>query len=633
MASSATLHSARNRTSEARTRHFAAYDLPILALLLGLSGVTLLSLARSGLPALTHSATVDVCMNTAMLLIALAAAYFAFAEFLLYGLIASLCVGLAFLTFAESDVGMTLIPVLAGATHRLSLVPYGVATLRMVGGVFLLAASILVDGRVPILRRRRLIAVGFILTVLLCAIATITVYTTPVTGASKAAEALLQLAAGQLFFLAGVLFWRASKAMGRTWFLWLSFNLAIAGFAQLEYAVHWYPVGVVQPGDVLRFVFFSGILLALAAEWNQDYRRLRWQARELEALHALLTAPVIEDAPAVVQHIVRIVGESLDAHARIVVSGQEENGGRDPLTTQLRHLDEATPAGAESVEARPIAVSVEEGSSLQVALAVPLRTAERKLGVLLVVRDGEDEFSPQDVRLLRAFGAQASVLLERSLLYQEVAAGAVVAERSRLAREIHDGLAQHLAYLKMRAAWLQRSPGPLDPSQLEDIQGGLETALAEARQAITTLRAEVHGTSTVDSIISYAEEFGVVSGLDVRVIQAEGAPEVGPKARLELLRVVQEALNNIRKHAQATSVVLDIRPEGGGLAVSIRDDGVGYAADQSLRGHFGMEIMRERAESIGGRLEVSSVVGAGTTVRISVPSPGAEAELGDLRLA
>jgi two-component system nitrate/nitrite sensor histidine kinase NarX len=277
-------------------------------------------------------------------------------------------------------------------------------------------------------------------------------------------------------------------------------------------------------------------------------------------------------------------------------------------------------AGGTDDGVRRIVVGLDEGPRGQVALGVPLSAGDRDLGMLVVVRDKVREFTANEARLLRSFGAQASTLLERSLLYQEVAAGAVMQERWRLSREIHDGLAQHLAFLKMRVAWLKRSAGNVTASQLADIEGVLETTLTEARQAITTLRADPQGNSLAEAVTSYAEEFGQVSGLDVTVRCDSQTPEIGVKSRVELLRIVQEALNNVRKHARASHIDVNVRPGLGGVEVTVADDGAGFEMNQSLEGHFGLEIMRERAESVGGKLDVSSSPGSGTRVRIWMPT-------------
>jgi two-component system nitrate/nitrite sensor histidine kinase NarX len=270
----------------------------------------------------------------------------------------------------------------------------------------------------------------------------------------------------------------------------------------------------------------------------------------------------------------------------------------------------------------PGIVAFEEGPGTQGGLAAPLQVRNNRIGTLIVARRSDEPFSAEDIRLLRACAAQASVLLDRSLLYEEVAAGAIMEERSRLAREIHDGLAQHLAFLKMRVAWLRRSPATIDARQLQDIEGVLGTALAEARQAITTLRSEPGTTTTVDAISSYAADFGRISGLEVHVETEDGTPDVGPRARVELLRIVQEALNNVRKHAGASRVDVALRRWAEGLEVRVRDNGQGFEPNAAPAGHFGLEIMRERAESIGGTLDISSQGGAGTQVVVWVPASG-----------
>jgi two-component system nitrate/nitrite sensor histidine kinase NarX len=293
------------------------------------------------------------------------------------------------------------------------------------------------------------------------------------------------------------------------------------------------------------------------------------------------------------------------------------------------HPPENAGAGGEITEVGDILdpfVAVGGELARQVTLGAPLQSAERRLGTLVVSRTNGDDFGTYEVRLLRAFGSQASMLLERSLLYEEIAAGAILQERSRLAREIHDGLAQHLAFLKMRVAWLQRSRS--DMPELGDIEGVLETALVEARHAISTLRSEPQGTSTVDAIAQYAEEFSQVSGLEVEVDGDEQLPVVGPKVRVELLRVVQEALNNVRKHAQASHIDLDIRAVQGGMRIAITDNGAGFDTERSAQGHFGLEIMKERTESVGGEFGISSTPHVGTEVHVWMPGRELEAENG-----
>lgn len=598
---------------------FAAYEPPALVLFILLCLVTALSVYRPEFLNKGPNPALTVTIVSSALLIGLGAAYFALGEFILYGLLSSLYVGLAFLVLATTEAGFGLYPFIGDWLQHGNALEYGWGVQRITGGVLLVAASLLVQRQVPVARRLRMVLYGTVTVFILAAVVILWVYFAQSHSVALNTAHALQLGSGGLFFAASFLFWRASKTTNRTWFFWLAFSLGIAGFAQIEYALHSYPLGVVQPGDILNIVFFAGILLALVAQWTQDYRRLRWQARELEALQVLMTAPVVEDVPAVVEHVVKVVGESLHASARVLVADREQKLMRDPLSEQMLHFDAEPQNGRTRADTDRVVVGFDDGPDGQMALGVPLQTSTRRLGMLVVLRAAGDEFTSYDMRLLRALGSQASVLLERSLLYEEVAAGAILEERSRLAREIHDGLAQHLAFLKMRVSWLQRSNTPIERRQLKDVEGVLETALIEARHAITTLRAEPQTTSTREAIQGYVEEFGQVAGITVDVHCAPDVPDVGPKARVELLRIVQESLNNVRKHAQATAVSVALSREESGLEVRICDNGAGFEVDRNLEGHFGLQIMSERATSVGGRFEVQSAPRQGAEVRIWVP--------------
>jgi signal transduction histidine kinase len=613
------------RRARARQQsRFAAYDVPSLLLLLALGWLTLVSVTHPNQLSLTHSNVLSAAIATGSLLIALAATYVALTEFLLYGVLSSLCIGLAFLVFATGYVGLRLVPLLVGWERHLNWTTYGWGIEDAAAGGLLLAAGLLADRVVPLGRRGRDLVIGVLSVLVMAVLVTLWIDQAGNRSIPRAAETFVPLLGAVLFFAASALFWRQSKQANRAWFFWLSLSLVLAGFAQFQYAIHRYPLDVVQPGDILRLVFFTGILFALAAEWSQNYRGLRWQARELAVLHALTTTPGIHDVGAVREQIERVAGDALMARAWVVLTGRGAsslfslNGG-----DVLGH-DSDSSLGAQSRN-QP-APPYQDGRNGEVVLGVPLDTSQGRLGFLVAVRDTGDDFSTYDVRLLRAFGAQASMLLERSLLYEEIEAGAILQERSRLAREIHDGLAQNLAFLKMRVAWLKRSPAAVEGSQLDEIEGVLETALIEARHAITTLRSEPQTSSAVEAITRYCEEFGQVSGIDAEVRAGESVSEVGPKARVELLRVVQEALNNVRKHANARSVTIDIDSDEDGVWVRVTDDGLGFDVRHGEQGHFGLEIMKERAESVGGELTVDSAPNVGTVISIRVPSREFELE-------
>lgn len=222
-------------------------------------------------------------------------------------------------------------------------------------------------------------------------------------------------------------------------------------------------------------------------------------------------------------------------------------------------------------------------------------------------------------RSLTVCARVAEIALAALHAREERVAGTVVTERARLAREIHDGLAQQLAFLKMRVAWLKRAPDGVSRKSLDDLEGGLSLALAEARSAITTLRSQPNASIT-ESIANYVQEFGQLSGLTVDVRTTTRDLDVAPRSRVELMRVVQEALNNVRKHARASRIEVELVDRRHGIEVSVRDNGVGIPLERPEAGHFGTAIMRERTEAIGGRLSLERCEGGGTVVRVWVPT-------------
>lgn len=580
-------------------RHaFAAYDGPIVVITAALAVLTALGLIHPTSLILAHSAPVSVAITSAGVVVALGAAYFALTEYIVSGPVSSLYLGIAFLLLADSAAASGLLPLLAGWTGTLKTAETSWALQSALAGACLLAAG--ADSLRSHDRNDRWahLLTGVVLISVVAAIFALWVDLNRAAAPPAALHTVIQSLSAALFFGASVLFWQRGRTSHRTRFIWLAIVLGAGGFSQLQYAGQIHGTDIIQAGDVLRMVFYFGVLLTLLAEWGRGYRTLRSQTRELEVLHALMSAPSLRDPAEVVQHVAYVVGRALQGEARILFESEGES------------------------------VWAERPSNRRAPRRIwaPVKVQDRTLGTLVVTRPHLEPFTPHEVRLLDACAAQGSMLLERSLLYEEVAAGAIMEERSRLAREIHDGLAQHLAFLKMRVAWLQRTP-TVAADQLHDIEGVVATALTEARQAISTLRSDLSDSSTAEALAGYAREFGQVAALQVVIRCSDGAPEVGPRARAELLRVVQEGLNNVRKHADAQNVLVELEPWAGGLRVTIADDGRGFSPDQAKDGHFGAEIMQERAAAIGGWLEIHSQPGSGTEVVIWCPSEHRESRV------
>jgi len=207
---------------------------------------------------------------------------------------------------------------------------------------------------------------------------------------------------------------------------------------------------------------------------------------------------------------------------------------------------------------------------------------------------------------------------------------ATLTERERLARDFHDGLAQTLAFLKMRLAVLGKRLSREDPAygdELEQIRGVLETAYQDVRQALFDLRAPV-GPSWDAVLAQYLREFeqntGVRSSLNIEA----AAPQVPATIGVQLVRIIQEALANVRKHSGAERMEVLVGGSDHHLKVVVEDNGRGFDYDptREYKGHYGLRTMRERAQIIGGFMLLDTQPGRGTRVILDVPVPEQSAE-------
>jgi signal transduction histidine kinase len=218
-----------------------------------------------------------------------------------------------------------------------------------------------------------------------------------------------------------------------------------------------------------------------------------------------------------------------------------------------------------------------------------------------------------------------SANIELQRLRHADAARITAEERARLARDVHDGLVQELWLARLTGGRLVELPRmPRDARELlRRLDVTLETAQAEARQALITLQARADvgfGELMRRFIDDYADRFDMDISRDVDL-------SVSPphEVQTELIRICREALNNVRKHADASSVTVRLTEVGDQLRLEVADNGQGFDASASAGSGFGMESMRQRAAKIHGRLDVRSAPMDGTTVLVEVRLPQSEA--------
>jgi len=203
---------------------------------------------------------------------------------------------------------------------------------------------------------------------------------------------------------------------------------------------------------------------------------------------------------------------------------------------------------------------------------------------------------------------------------------AVLGERNRIAREIHDTLAQGYVGISVQLevlAELLRLKKPEEASkQLDLTRGYVRDGLADARQSIWALRSQDSAETTLPVRLSRMVEAEDGHGLEAKFSVFGAYRPMPPDTEREILRVAQEAIQNVKKHAGAKELFVQLEYRPSGVALEVRDDGRGFIADEQPEpGQFGLMGMRERAAAIGATLEVASEPGVGTTVRLRVAAP------------
>jgi PAS domain S-box-containing protein len=199
------------------------------------------------------------------------------------------------------------------------------------------------------------------------------------------------------------------------------------------------------------------------------------------------------------------------------------------------------------------------------------------------------------------------------------------AERRRIARELHDRAGQSLSALNINLDIVSKESDSLPAAlrrRLEDCAALVDGTLQSIENVMAELRPPLLDEYGLGAALgAHAEEFSRRTGIPASI--AETSPEatkrLAPEAAVALFRIAQEALNNVAKHAHAKSVHIEISPEGPNLLLSVNDDGKGFDPAAAPPGRWGMTTMRERAEAVGGQLELHSTAGAGTALRARVP--------------
>jgi PAS domain S-box-containing protein len=253
-------------------------------------------------------------------------------------------------------------------------------------------------------------------------------------------------------------------------------------------------------------------------------------------------------------------------------------------------------------------------------IGVPLVIREETYGSLGLYYEKSNKFSDEEIGLVVAFADQAALAIENARLRTKAEQSAVAAERSRLARDLHDAVTQTLFSASLIAEVLPRlwEHKPEEGMRrLEELRQLTRGALAEMRTLLLELRPAALIEAELGELFRHLTD-AFTSRARVQVKYAiVGDIDLPPDVKIALYRIAQEALNNIAKHAEATQAELTIHCHPGGLSMTIRDNGRGFNPAKVSPEHLGMGIMEERADNIGASLTITSQSDKGTQVQVN----------------
>ncbi len=396
-------------------------------------------------------------------------------------------------------------------------------------------------------------------------------------------------------------------------------------------------VGNVQPAD-----------RAVSRGDGSDVAR-RDQPDPLRALHVV--AAVVSQSPALATALNAVLDRLLDlARADTGAIHLVEDGSGELCLVASRGLSEAfrirehrIPRGAclcglsltmeeplvvddlaaDARLSRPACLDERVGS----LVSVPLRSRDHTLGLLTLYAREPRAFQAIDRALLSAIGWELGVAVENARWFAAMRESAVAEERAVIAAELHDGIAQSLAYLNVQSARVEQllQGGETEGArrELDGIREVIRATYEDVRQILVDFRsAPKEGGAFASSLHAHLATFELRNHVRAELVGAECLQGLSFCRQAAVFRMVQEALANVRKHARASQVRVVCAGTPAAWEVRVEDDGVGCDAtrlNDPSGAHLGLRIMRERAARVGGSVRVSSTPGRGTTVVIEVP--------------
>ena len=263
-------------------------------------------------------------------------------------------------------------------------------------------------------------------------------------------------------------------------------------------------------------------------------------------------------------------------------------------------------------------------------ITIPVRYSGKTLGVFHLLLDDTDLIEKKEIiQLFTSIGRHLGIVVEKVNLENNARRLSIIKERTSLANELHDSLAQTLASLRYQVTMVEETVGQSRDRtgilQIRTIKEGLDQANSQLRELLAHFRTRMDERGLLPAIGTLVERFEKQTGIAVYFQNEVTEPILSPAVEVQVLHIVQEALSNIRKHSQAKNVRVLIRSdENGNYYVLVEDDGQGIQEHDEEAGpgeHVGLSIMKERAERISGTFSIETEPGEGTRVELHFHAP------------